>query len=40
MVDAQGQAITIVLNDLQKRENIDRKDFELDERHRRPHGKF
>ena len=40
VVDAQGQAITVVLNDLQKRENIDRKDFKLDERHRRPHGKF
>jgi len=40
VVDAQGQAITIILNDLQKRENIDKKDFKLDERRRRPYGKF
>ena len=40
VVDAQGQAITIILNDLQKRENIDRNDFRLDEPRRRPYGKF
>lgn len=40
VVDAQGQAITIILNDLQKRENIDKEDFELVEPRRRPYGKF
>ena len=40
VVDAQGQAITIVLNGLQKLKNIDTKDFRLDERRRRTHGKY
>ena len=40
IVDTQGQAITIILNYLQIRENIDKKDFKLDEPRRRPYGKF
>lgn len=40
IVDAQGQAITIILKDLQNNENIDKKDFKLDEPRRRPYRKF
>lgn len=40
VVDAHGQAITVILSDLQRREKIDMKAFRLDEPRRRPHGKF